>query len=352
MQKAEELRLENEALKRELSAFKRSPASPSVKSAASGDMSQSLPVSRSSMDEETTRVLRRSPIESAFHTISPSSYIDLLGFDSPLRATINLGRSGSFDAPSTPGRFVKRDPDIANETWFVQSCLWSSGILYKSEDIEVLAKLEIERLRATVKLCFRNFASEALLSLCITVASKEVMVREQMQDPPPSVLAPGAQYVMTLEVRPQRPYVVPPAVTVSYMKLVAKVEIGLKLPLPLTKFVNPVGSEFTDIQAHMRESRTCEKTSKHPGLKPGINNMKTLAKVFCFNNAFTLYFPIETGIERSIIGCGVSFGLTVLSQVQLNETASEVTLTVWSTDNTLREELHRLLTAHITKQTG
>lgn len=331
MQRAEEFRLENETLKKEIALLQQKMAE--------------LQTNKDLASAETTRFKHRSPLQSSFATLSPGHCIDLLGFDSPMRSTLTLKPTTS---PSSPCNFPKEEAvEIVNESWFTESCQWSSGLLYKNEDLEVLAKVETERLRARVKLCFRNVSCSFLKDLCLTPVSHETVVREEMQELPPSLLPPTSNYCCELEIRPQRPYSSPPVLAVSYNRLSTKVRVGLKLPVPVSKFISPISSPFAEVRNQLIELKQCEESMSFQGLKEGITNMKTLARVFCLQNALALYFPSETGLERGIVACGSGFGVMVAAQVQLDATASNVSVKTWSSDAVLRSQLLLLLVSQI-----
>lgn len=332
MQRAEEFRLENEVLKKEIALLQQKLAE--------------LQTNKDPASAETTRFKHRSPLQSSCTTLSPGHNIDLLGFDSPMRSTLTLKPTTS---PSSPCNLLKEEAvEVVNDSWFAESCQWSSGLLYKNEDLEVLAKVETERLRARVKLCFRNVSCSFLKDLCLTpVSHDETVVREEMQELPPSLLPPAANYCCELEIRPQRPYRSPPVLAISYNRLSTKVKMGLKLPVPVSKFISPISSPFAEVRNQLIELKQWEESMSFEGLKEGITNMKTLARVFCLHNSLSLYFPSETGLERGIVAFGSGFGVMVGAQVQLDTTASNVSVKAWSSDAVLRNQLLLLLVSQI-----
>lgn len=331
MQQAEQLRLENEALKKEVETLRLRV--------------RELQASKDPASAETARHTRRSPLQSSFATLSPGHTVDLLSFDSPMRSTLTLK---STTSPSSPSITAQEEPlEVVNEKWYVESCQWSSGLLYKGEDLEVLAKVEVERQRGRVKLCFRNVSPSFLKDLCLFPVSQETVIREEMQEQPPSLLPPSSQYCCELEIRPTRPYTLSPVLAVSYSRLSAKVKFALRLPVPISKFIEPCSSPFAEVSNLLLGLKQAEKVAEFRGLKEGITNMKTLARVFCLNNALALYFPSETGLERGVVGCGSGFGTLVGAQVQLDPTASNVRIATCCSDPVLRSELLQLLVSQI-----
>lgn len=157
---------------------------------------------------------------------------DLLDLDS---LALDLGppklNSGSTIIPLVVGPHIDR--------WLEKLCWSNEGVLYEDSQLQVGVKSEFHGHVGKVAVYMGNKMTAVLNSFTTAVSSDSDALSVTFGRLPSNSIDPRAQSQQILQVECRRPYAVLPRMTISFLAG-SHQSIAIQLPVPLTKFVQPV----------------------------------------------------------------------------------------------------------------
>ncbi|CAG8444197.1 3602_t:CDS:10 [Ambispora leptoticha] len=278
--------------------------------------------------------------------------VDLLSFsdlnlnneitDSPTTLTITSQR-GVLPADSiTPG----------SEQWFGKLIYMTEGVIYEDTQILIRLKSEYHGHMGRIALYFTNKTQIQITSF-ITVIEHIENVIITTPGPPPSTIAPSNQIQQLFHIECHSTFTGSPNLRVSFIIGIPVYTIGLRLPVVIAKFMEPIELNGPDFFARWKQigggHREAQKVFKsaHPIdlVNGGIRNMISGFR-----------FGILEGVDpnpSNVVGAGVlhtakSGMIGCLMRLEPNVDAQMYRLTIRTTNEIATQELCTLLEDRLT----
>ncbi|KAL1523477.1 hypothetical protein AB1Y20_018415 [Prymnesium parvum] len=256
---------------------------------------------------------------------------------------------GIGDAPAPPSAPAPAPAPTGGPTpQFTALCLRNDGVLHEDANLQIGIKMEFQGHQGRLALYFGNKTTAPLVSVATQYSPSPAL--NVVTSPLPAMVNPRAQAQQMLNLECLGPYGEPIQLALRFSTASGPQQLMLPLPLPATKFLQPLtvdGPEF------FRRWKGLEGKEKQEVFKLATNLLDAARVQATLGNG--MRFALLTGVDPNPANYVASAWLatkgcspqadaaSVLARVEVNSAAGMCRLSVRSSDPAFNQTLSKLL---------